>query len=494
MPDMSDIHLDVTAGRDHSVPVPLEDTPFRIALLGDFSGRDHRPAAERGSALATRRTWRVDRDDLDETLAELAPELVLTLAPGDPPLRLRFEKLDDFHPDQLMARVPLLSGLGDLRRRLRQADTFAEAARELSGEATPRPARPPKGSGSLLDDILDDAVPPSADEALADAGGDLYAFIQRVMRPHLVPNSDPRQAELVAQVDAAATATLRAILHAPAFQALEAAWRAVDLLVRRVETGTELQLHLVDLSANELAAALPHDGDPRESPLFAMLTRQSGSAPWALLSGAYAFDQSPPALDRLAQVAAIAQLLGAPFIAEAHPSLAGARDVAELGDHRSWKPEADAAWTAFRAMTLARYVGLVLPGFLVRVPYGKAHEACETVNFEEYDAEIAHDQGPWAPGAFAVALVLARAFSEGGWTLGAALDPEIGGLPFVVTGLAADRRTLPVGRVLLTEAAGDDLLARGLMPLATLKDSDRVRLVRLQSLAHPLAALVGRWK
>jgi len=490
---MSDIILDINAGRERGTPQPLDETPFRIALLGDFSGRESRGITEVGATLAARRTWRVDRDDLDEALEEMAPSVQLRLEPDGPPLRLRFAALEDFHPDRLFERLPVFQALRDLRRRLSDPATFHAAARELSGESPPpAPRRPPSG-GSLLADILDQASPPDAAEALAEAGGDLHAFIQRVLRPHLVPNPDPRQGELVAQVDAAASATLRAILHATEFQALEALWRAADLLVRRVETSPDLQVHLIDLSEPELIAALPLGGDPTTSPLYQLLARHSGTAPWALLAGAYRFGAAPADIDRLAQLAAIGHLLGAPWIGAADPRLAGAPDVAALAEPAAWQAAPDPRWEAFRSLSLARSVGLVLPGFLLRLPYGRAFEECEQVRFEEHEKDAGLAAYLWGPPAFAVALILGRAFAEAGWRLTEEIDPEIGGLPFVVIGPPADHRTIPVGQVLLTVTAADRLMDRGLMPLATMKDSDRVRLVRLQSLANPLAALAGRW-
>ncbi|MGH9433936.1 MAG: type VI secretion system contractile sheath small subunit, partial [Terriglobia bacterium] len=66
-----EVHLDVEAGRDRSLHAPSSETPFRIALLGDFSGRANRGLSEAGAALARRRVVPVDRDNFDEVLARV---------------------------------------------------------------------------------------------------------------------------------------------------------------------------------------------------------------------------------------------------------------------------------------------------------------------------------------------------------------------------------------------------------------------------------------
>lgn len=71
-------------------------------------------------------------------------------------------------------------------------------------------------------------------------GNELDAFVRRITKPHLVAAGNPRQVEALAMIDRALSAQMRALLHVPAFQILEAAWRAVYFLVRRIETSPQL--------------------------------------------------------------------------------------------------------------------------------------------------------------------------------------------------------------------------------------------------------------
>jgi type VI secretion system protein ImpC len=488
---MSDIILDVNAGRGGEAAQPLDDTPFRIALLGDFSGRGSRGVRESGAALASRPAWRVDRDDLDQVMREIGPTLKLQLEQGGPGLVIRFASLDDFHPDRLYERLPVFQALRDLRQRLSNPATFKAAAAELRGE-TPPPAttRPPSGA-SVLGDILDEASPPGVEEALAEAGGDLHAFIQRALKPHLVPNPDPRQAELVANVEAAASATLRTILHAPEFQALESLWRATDLLVRQVETGSELKVMLIDLSEPEFRSALPPGADPAESPVLRLLAGHADPVPWSLLVGAYTFGAAADDVDRLAQLAAVGLLLSAPWISAAHPALAGIGP--DPGEVSGWGAPGE-GWRLFRGTSLARWLGLVLPRFLARLPYGRGLEECERIAFEELSPGASAESFLWGNPAIMVAVILGRSFAEHGWALMRGLEPEVSGLPVGVLGRGPSAQAVGPGEAPLSVRAADALMERGFMPLAPLKESDRVRLVRLQSTAHPVASLLGRWE
>lgn len=488
---MSDIHLDISAGRERGAVFPLEETPLRIGLLGDWTARGSRNQGE--GALADRRPLPLDRDTVEALLSRLAPELVLRLDPDTPPLTLRIRSLEDFHPDQLFARLPAFQALRALRQRLLDPTTFRATARVLTGEHLVPSSEPAPSGGDLLASIIDQATPVSTADALASSGGDLHSFIRQIIRPHLVPDPDPRQGTLVAQVDAAVSATMRAILHHPEFQALEALWRVADLLAYRLETSSQLRLEIIALSRADLAAALPPGGDPAESPLFRLLARHAQDCPWSLFATAFTFGAQPEEVEQLAQLAAIGQLLKAPWLASAHPRLLGTESLAITPDPRDWKPAPDPWWEAFRGTALARSVGLVLPRFLVRQPYGRGFESCERFAFEEFDGEPFHEQYLWGPPAFAVALLLGQGFADRGWGLAQGFDPELSGLPLVVRGKGVNAEAVACGETLLTERAAGRILDRGIMPLASLKAQDRVRLIRLQSVARPFSPLAGRW-
>src|SRR5271170_7944242 len=98
--------VNVSAGGDDSPATPESETPFCVAILGDFSGRTSRGVCEPGS-IANRRQALIDRDNFDEVLAKFSPEIRLQLGSADSPVRLQFSGLDEFHPDRIFERAPL---------------------------------------------------------------------------------------------------------------------------------------------------------------------------------------------------------------------------------------------------------------------------------------------------------------------------------------------------------------------------------------------------
>ena len=106
------IQLDVTTGKSPIESPSSNDAPFRIAILGDFSGRTSRGIVETGRGLAQRSPILIDRDNFDEVMEKLDAEIHLPVAGS-----VRFKELDDFHPDQLQARLPMFSNLRESRQR-----------------------------------------------------------------------------------------------------------------------------------------------------------------------------------------------------------------------------------------------------------------------------------------------------------------------------------------------------------------------------------------
>lgn len=496
----SRVHLDVSMGREPE-PVPLDpDTPFHIALLGDFRGAGREPGEPREP-----RSVRVDRDDLDDVLARFAPALRIATGPGDAPgITVTFRELDDFHPDRLLERVPAFAALWQLRKRLADPRTFADAARALrgtdAGAAAPAPATepgPPAARpvpGNVLEQILADVPGPALERVPAAPADELATLVRRIVAPHLVPDQDPQQAALVAQVDALLAEGLRALLHHPEFQALEALWRGVEFLTRRLETGGTLRLYLVDVPRAMLDAELAADQDAERSSLWRFAVSGIDGAPWALLAGAYTFGAREDDAALLARIARIARAAGTAFIAAADARLGGCASLAATPDPDDWTLPPDPRFEAFRATPDAAHIGLALPRFLLRSPYGEDGDPCEALDFEEFSGPPVHEHYLWGNPAIACALLLGQAFTQAGWALRPGLPATIDRLPLHVADREGQAELQPCAEIAMTERAAARLMERGLMPLASIRGSDAVQLVRFQSVASPLAALAGRWR
>lgn len=501
-----EIHLDVEAGRDRETPAPASDTPFHVALLGDFSGRSSRGICQTGSKLADCRAIPIDRDNFDAVLARLGVRLQLPLASGGS-LPLEFKDMDDFRPEALFERVEVFAKLKELRGRLGDSRTFAEAAAELGAgkAAAPEPApaaappQPEPASGSsLLDAVLGQTEGRPLAAPARRPPDELREYVRRLVEPHLVPGADPRQPELLAKVDGATGEAMRQILHHPAFQELEAAWRAVYLLVRRVETSENLKLFLLDISKAELAADLAAAEDLRQSGTYKLLVEKTvqtpGAAAWSVLAGNFTFEPARDDALLLARLATIARAAGAPFLGGASTRVLGFASFGEMPDVRKWSGPADAeAWQALRALPQAAWLGLAVPRVLLRLPYGKQTDPVERFAFEEMPSPPAHENYLWGNSALLCALLLAQSFSEAGWEMRPGMHQEADGLPLHVYKRDGESVAKPCAEALLTEPAVERMLDLGLIPLLSPVGRDAARVVRFQSLAAPPAALAGPW-
>jgi type VI secretion system protein ImpC len=493
----SKVGFEIRVGRQPDTADPLPDTPFCIALLGDFSARANRGILETGRDLAGRKIHRVDRDNLDEAMASLAPELTLSLGrEADAGVHLGFSQLEDFHPDSLYQRLPVFDALRDVRARIADPATSADAVRDILGADQASRETHQAAPENLLERILDES-PDAAPDAQAALSGDLKSTIKRIVTPHLLNEVDPRGPELLQRIDAAGAALMRALLHHPRLQALEALWRSVDTLVRRIETTPQLQLHLIDVSKEELTADQNLDTELQESGLYRLLVESTvetpGAQPWAVIAGGYSFGPTPDDLLLFARLGALASLAGAPWISEAHPHLVGCDSFGSTPDPADWWPRENALWEALRHEPQARYLGLALPRLLLRLPYGEETEPCETFPFDEIPGSPAHEDYLWGNPAFACAGLLARSYSSAGWSLSPGMHLDIGNLPLHLYREDGDAVAKPCAEALLTDRTAEALLEHGLMPIASRKDTDSVRLIRFQSIAEPLASLSGRW-
>lgn len=496
--------------------VPEADTPFRVVILGDFTGRVNRRLFDCGSSLARLRPIEVDRDNFDQVLAKLGVKLNLTLAgEGQLGINIEFNCLDDFHPDRIVERVELFQALRETRKRLFDHSAFATAAAEVRawagmdiepqpGGLAPQQSPPPRerpsltGSG-LLEQMLQETQS-RAQMAPEPRDEQLQSFLREVVKPHLVPGEEPDRQALVACVDDAMSKLMCAVLHHPDFQAIESVWRALYFLASRLETGTDLKLYLLDVSKPELAADLASPDDLRSTAIYKVLVEETvetpGGEPWAAVAGNYSFEPGREDAEVLGRIAKVARRAGAAFFSEASPRVLGCESLAATPDPHDWRPsdsEDGEAWEALRRLPEASYLGLALPRFLLRLPYGAATDPVEQFDFEETGDGSGHQSYLWGNPAFACAYLLAQAFSRDGWGLRAGAFQEIDGLPMHVYGEDGESKIKPCAEVLLTERAAETILENGLMPLLSFKGRDTIRVARFQSLAKPLTRLAGRW-
>jgi type VI secretion system protein ImpC len=295
---------------------------------------------------------------------------------------------------------------------------------------------------------------------------------------------------------------MRAILHHAAFQALEASWHGLHFLLSRLETNENVQVFLLDLSKEELAADLLPASDLSTTGLYKVLVEKAvetpGAVPWTTVIGDYDFAGNREDTEVLARLAKIYARAGAPFLAGASAQLVGCDALATTPDPRDWQPalkgKDQSAWNALRAMPEAAFIGLALPRFLLRLPYGEATDPIDRFSFEEMEGTPAHSFYLWGNPVFACAGLLGQAFSRNGWQFQPGEILEVDGLPLHVFKENGEVMIKPCAEVLLTQKAAEQILDQGVMPLLSFKEQDKIRLARFQSIAEPLTRLSGPWR
>lgn len=304
---------------------------------------------------------------------------------------------------------------------------------------------------------------------------------------------------VIAQIDQKMTEQINHILHHPEFQRLEGAWRGLHHLVSNTETDELLRIRVMPATKKELARNLKRYKGVAwdQSPLFKKVYEQEygqfGGEPFGCLVGDYHFDHSPPDVEMLGELARIGAAAHSPFIAGAAPSvmqmeswqeLANPRDLTKIFSNTEY-----AAWQSLRESDDARYLGLAMPRFLARLPYGARTNPVDEFDFEEDTDGASHDRYTWANSAYAMAVNINRSFKHFGWCT-AIRGVESGG---AVENLPCHTFPTDDGGVDIkcpTEIAISDrreaeLAKNGFMPLVHRKNSDFAAFIGAQSLQKP---------
>jgi len=461
-----------------------EDAPLRVVVLGGFSGNTSGDAG---------RAPFVDVDNFDAVCAGF--QAVVRVPDGAEEIELRFQHLDDFHPDRLVKKISSLAKLVGFRSRVADpstADAASTELREFLGGSIPAPSPAPdvtstESAGDLIARLLGKPATgsPAAAPAPQDARSIVEQLIAKSVAPATVPAASPAQTSLLSTVDEELSKRLRTVLHHRDFQALESAWRGLDLLVR--EAGDNVKLHALPISRTELENQLSSPGNP----LATAVGRALDQLAPAVVLCAFSFGEKDAAL--LGKLARFAAACGTAFIAGADSDLAGCISFGTQPNPIDWIPSPCAAFAELRRTPEAAHLGLALPRFLLRQPYGEGSDAIETFPFTELPPENPHESYLWGCPAFLCGHMLLNSFASEGWDmeLGGS-GAEIGGLPVHSIKEAGERDVKPCAEAWLTEKAADAILSRGLMPVLSVRHRDSVLLVSLRSIAEPARPLAFR--
>jgi len=333
---------------------------------------------------------------------------------------------------------------------------------------------------------VESAVRTLAEQALANTAtmsDDAYSAIESV----------------IAEIDRKLSEQINLILHHDDFQKLESAWRGLNHLVSNTETDEQLKIRFMDLSKDEMRRTLRrHKGVAwDQSPIFKRVYEeeygQLGGEPYGCLVADYYFDHTPPDVELLGAIAKVSASAHAPFIAGAAPSglqmeswqeLANPRDLAKITSNLE-----HAAWNSLRSTEDARYVGLAMPRFLARLPYGAKTNPVDEFDFEEKTDGADHKKYVWSNAAYAMAVNINRSFKSYGWCTmirGVESGGTVDNLPchtFPTDDGGIDIKC-PT-EIAISDRREAELAKAGYIPLVHRKNTDHATFIGAQSLQKP---------
>jgi len=304
---------------------------------------------------------------------------------------------------------------------------------------------------------------------------------------------------IVAEIDKKLSEQINLIMHHQDFQQIEGTWRGLSHLINNTETDEMLKIRVVNITKKELGNTLKKFKGTAwdQSPIFKKLYENEygtpGGEPYGCLIGDYAFDHTPQNVMILKGMAEIAAAAHAPFISAADPGLLNMDTWQELGDPRDLtkilQTSEYASWRSLRDSQDSRYLGLTMPRFLSRLPYGAKTEPVEEFDFEEDTEGSDHSKYCWSNSAYAMGVNINRAFKLYGWCSrirGAESGGMVEGLPthtFPTDDGGVDMKC-PT-EIAITDRREAELAKNGLIPLSHWKNTDYAVFVGAQSLHKP---------
>ena len=323
---------------------------------------------------------------------------------------------------------------------------------------------------------------------------------QALQQTTLISDDAVRTTEaIIAEIDKRLSQQINLIIHHADFQALESSWRGLHYLVSHTETDETLQIEVLNISKKDLGNTLKKFKGAAwdQSPLFKKIYEEEygvlGGHPYGCLIGDYHFDHGPQDVEVLRGMAQIAAAAHTPFISGSAPSLMNMESWQELGNPRDlakiFETPQYASWRSLRESEDSRYIGLAMPRYLGRLPYGLKTNPVDEFDFEEDAEGKDHKKYLWCNAAYAMGANITRSFKEYGWCSnirGVESGGAVEGLPchtFPTDDGGVDMKC-PT-EIAITDRREAELAMCGLMPLLHRKNTDIAAFVGAQSLQKP---------
>ncbi len=368
-------------------------------------------------------------------------------------------------------------------------------------QTTASPLAQVQFQGSEFASLLSKEFKPKTDEARSAIETAVQTLAQQALTHARTISADAYQTieGLISEIDRKLSEQLNLIIHHEDFQRLEGTWRGLKYLIDNSDPDEMLKIRVLNISKNDLRKTMRRykGAGWDQSPIFKKLYEeeygQFGGEPYGCVVGDYFFDHSAPDVELLGEMARVAAAAHAPFIAGASPTIMQMSTWQELSNPRDltkiFGTNEYTAWRSLREADDSKYVGLAMPRYLARMPYGAKTNPVDEFDFEEDTEGGSHAKYCWSNSAFAMAANINRSFKEFGWCTsirgvesgGAVYDLPAHAFPSDDGGLDLKCPT----EIAISDRREAELAKNGFMPLVHRKNTDLAVFIGAQSLNKP---------
>jgi type VI secretion system protein ImpC len=349
--------------------------------------------------------------------------------------------------------------------------------------------------------LLDKQFRPKTNRAQEEISAAVETLAEFVLKDSSIISEDAVESiqAMIAAIDQKLTDQVNQIMHHEDFQQLESAWRGLSYMVNNTETDESLKIKVMTISKKDLHKTLRKFKGTAwdQSPIFKQMYEeefgQFGGEPFGCVVGDFYFDHGPQDVETLTQMSKVSAAMHCPFISAVAPKTLQFDSWGELSNPRDltkiFQTPEYASWRSLRESDDARYLGLAMPRFLGRQPYGAATDPVEGFDFAEDTDGTDASKYSWCNSAYAMGVNINRAFKEYGWCSrirGIESGGAVENLPthtFPTDDGGVDMKC-PT-EIAISDRREAELAKNGFMPLIHRKNSDFAAFIGAQSLQNP---------
>jgi type VI secretion system protein ImpC len=350
---------------------------------------------------------------------------------------------------------------------------------------------------TLLDDIVQATKLKPSDEAYTITKQGVQAFIDELLKPERegVKISQALVDEMIGELDRKLSGQVDAILHNEDYQKLESAWRSLKFMIDRADFRENIKVEILNVNKTDLLDDFEDAPEITKSGLYRLSYTQEygqfGGKPYGLLVGNYEFGPGPQDVKLMQNLASVATMSHAPFVAAAGPGFFGIEEFSDLPNLKDLKAIFEGPqyikWQSFRESEDARNLSLTLPHFLLRLPYGQDTQPVKSFNYSE-DVTTGNDSFLWGNAAFAFATRIMDSFAKYRWCANI-IGPQGGGavedLPMYQYEAMGELQTKIPTEILVSERREFELAEEGFIALTMRKGSDNAAFFSANSVQKP---------